>query len=88
MGLIPGSGKSPGEGNDNPLQYSCLENAMDRGVWWATFHGVAELDTAEHTGTHAYTCFKDLSFFLYSVPTAPQAASCCGPKAWDQMLKV
>ena len=35
-GLIPGSGISPGEGNGNPLQYSCLENSMDRGAWWAT----------------------------------------------------
>ena len=39
-GLIPGSGISPGEGNGNPLQYSCLENPMDRGAWWATVHGV------------------------------------------------
>ena len=37
-GSIPGSGRSPGEGNGNPLQYSCLENAMDRGAWWATAH--------------------------------------------------
>ena len=37
-GLIPGSGRSPGEGNGNPLQYSCLENPMDRGAWWATVH--------------------------------------------------
>ena len=37
MGLIPGSGRSPGEGNGNPLQYSCLENSMDRGAWWATY---------------------------------------------------
>ena len=36
---IPGSGRSPGEGNGNPLQYSCLENSMDRGVWRATVHG-------------------------------------------------
>ena len=43
-GLIPGSGRSPREGNGNPLQYSCLENSMDRGAWWATIHGVAELD--------------------------------------------
>ena len=35
LGLIPGSGKSTGEGNGNPLQYSCLENPMDRGAWWA-----------------------------------------------------
>ena len=39
MGLIPGSGRSSGEGNSNPLQYSCLENPMDRGAWWATVNG-------------------------------------------------
>ena len=39
LGLIPGSGRSPGEGNGNPLQYSCLENSTDRGTWWATVHG-------------------------------------------------
>ena len=42
---IPGSGRSPGEGNGNPLQYSCLENPMDRGAWWATVHGVAKSRT-------------------------------------------
>ena len=41
-GLIPRSGRSPGEGYDNPLQYSCLEYPMDRGAWWATVHGVAK----------------------------------------------
>ena len=39
-GLIPGLGRSPGEGNGYPLQYFCLENSMDRGAWWATVHGV------------------------------------------------
>jgi len=39
---IPGSGRSSGEGNGNPLQYSCLENSMDRGAWWATICGVTE----------------------------------------------
>ena len=39
-GSIPGSGRPPGEGNGNPLEYSCLENLMDRGAWWATVHGV------------------------------------------------
>ena len=47
LGLIPGLGISPGEGNSNPLQYSCLENPTDRGAWWATVHGVAELDKTE-----------------------------------------
>jgi len=42
MGLIPGSGRSPGRGNDNPLQYSSLENPMNRGGWWAMVHKVAE----------------------------------------------
>ena len=42
MGLIPESGRSPGEGNGNPFQYSCLGNSMNRGVWRATVHGVAK----------------------------------------------
>ena len=44
-GLIPGSGRSPGERNDYPLQYSCLENPMDRGAWWATVYGVTKSQT-------------------------------------------
>ena len=47
-GLIPGSGRSSGEGNGIPLQYSCRENPMDRGAWQATFHEVAESDMIEH----------------------------------------
>ena len=43
MRLIPGSGRSPEGGHGNPLQYSCLENPRDRGVWWATAHGVARV---------------------------------------------
>ena len=42
LGSIPGSRRSPGEGNGYPLQYSCLENSMDKGAWWATVHGVAK----------------------------------------------
>ena len=45
LGSIPGSGRSPGEGNGNPLQYSCLENPTDGGAWWATVHGVAKSRT-------------------------------------------
>ena len=42
LGLISGSGRAPGEGNGNPLQYSCLENPMSRGAWQATVHGVTK----------------------------------------------
>ena len=45
MGSIPGLGRSPGEGNGNPLQYFCLENSMDSGAWRATDHGVAKSGT-------------------------------------------
>ena len=53
LGSIPGSGRSPGEGNGNPLQYSCLENPMEGGTWWATVHAVSkELDTTERVHFH------------------------------------
>ena len=59
-GLILGSGRCPGGGHGNALQYSCLENPMNRGAWWATVRGVAKnLDTTEatsHTHTHTHTC--------------------------------
>ena len=51
--LIPGLGRFPGEGNGSPLQYSCLKNSMDRGTWWATFHGFAKSWTQLSTHTHA-----------------------------------
>ena len=53
-GSNPGSGRSPGEGNGNPLQYSCLENPMDGGAWWATVHGV----------TKSWTRLRDFTFTL------------------------
>ena len=59
-GSIPGWGRSPGGGNGNPLQYSCLENPMDRGAWWATVHGVAkswaQLSDWARACTHTHTC--------------------------------
>ena len=56
-GSIPGLGRSSGEGNGNPLQYSCLENSMDGGAWWATVHGVAK----------SRTQLSDFTFFLSCV---------------------
>ena len=47
LGLIPDPGRSPEEGNSNPFQYSCLGNPMDKRAWWATVHGVTELDMTE-----------------------------------------
>ena len=65
LGLIPGLGRSPGEGNGYPLQYSCLENPMDRGAWQATVHGVTsrtQLRACEHlhaySRTHTHTLFQ------------------------------
>ena len=52
LGSIPGLGRFPGEGNGNPLQYSCLENPMDRGAWWAIVHGVAKSRTRQSDFTH------------------------------------
>ena len=58
LDLIPGSGRSPREGNGNPLQYSCLENLMDQGAWWATVLGVTELDTTKWL-THTFGPYSD-----------------------------
>ena len=61
MGLIPESGRSPGEGNDNPLQYSCLENPMDKRTWWSIVHGITrELDMIEQLNNQA---LHDLVYF-------------------------
>ena len=53
LSSIPGSGRSPGGGNDNPLQYSCLENPMERGAWQATVHGVTK-SLRGHNGAHVH----------------------------------
>ena len=59
MGSIPGPGRSPGGGHGNPLQYSCLENPMDRGAWRATVHGVTQSHTRQkRLSTHAHVRFK------------------------------
>ena len=56
---IPGSGRCPGGGHDNPLQYSCLENPMDRRPWRVTVHGVTKSQSNKHT------LFKDTSYGIY-----------------------
>ena len=63
LGSILGLGRSPGEGNDNPLQYSCLENPMNGGAWWATVHGVAKSQTRLSNFTHSLT-FLSIIVFL------------------------
>ena len=57
VGLIPGSGRSPGEGNGNPIKNSCLRNPMDRGAWWATAHEITKswIPLSTHTHTHTHT---------------------------------
>ena len=53
LGSIPGLGRSPGKGNGNPLQYSCLENPMDGEAWWAIVHGIAKSRTQLSDFTHS-----------------------------------
>ena len=62
LGLIPGSRRSPGEENGNPLQYSCLGNPMDRGVWWATVHGVIKSRT-QPSNNYLLTKFPKQAYF-------------------------
>ena len=62
-GLIPGSGRTSGEGNGNPLQYSCLENPMDGGAWRATVHGVVESETTEWLHFHFLFFFSFIYLF-------------------------
>ena len=77
-GSIPGSGRSPGEGNGNPLQYSCLENSMDGGAWWATVHGVAKSrtrpsDLTKHVGARSTS--SNVSWISDMVKFCPQLQS-------------
>ena len=93
LGLIPGSGRCPGGGHGNPLQYSCLENPMDRGAWWAIVHDVAKNrtrlrtkhSTAQGTGSHVpqlRVCMSQLRVCMWHLEISRAAT-----KTWrSQML--
>ena len=72
-GSIPGLGRSPGEGNGNPLQYSCLENPWDRGAWWAAVHGV--LKSWTWLSTHNFHIYV----YIYTWPLNSTGLNCAGP---------
>ena len=81
LGLVPVLGRSPREGNDNPLQYCCLENSMDRGAWWATVHGVAR----------SWTQLKQLSIYpllLIIVSFLGHPSPLIGDINFDHFIKV
>ena len=65
LGSIPGSGRSSGEGNGNPLQYYCLENPMDRGAWQATVHGVAKSWTRLSDFTFFFSVYQIKKFYFW-----------------------
>ena len=87
MGSTPGCGRCPGEGNGNPLQYSCWENSTNRGTWQAIVRWIAELDTTEqltHTHTHTHTLISlFLSQWLLWMPdTSPFSLFCTQTIEW------
>ena len=77
LGLIPGLGRSPGGGHGNPLQYSCLENPMDRGAWWATVHGVTQSDTTERLSTSTAQTENSLDVLPWKSGYAKCGLSAC-----------
>ena len=64
-GSISGLGRSPGDGNGYPFQYSCLENPLETGAWWATVHGVAESDMTEQLTHYFFFYFLKIILFIY-----------------------
>ena len=90
-GLIPGLGRSPGEGNGNPRQYSCLEKPMDRGAWWAIVHEVARVrhDLATqprpHGQQHYSLCLKE-AYLSHVFPPAAPTVLCLGTQHFSIML--
>ena len=84
LGSIPGLGRSPGGGHGNPLQYSCLENPMDRGAWWATVHAGAKSRTRLRDFHSFLYCSLHWAFTVVCVLLAAACGllSCC--RAWIQ----
>ena len=76
LGSIPGLGRSPGEGNDNPLQYSCLENPMDWGAWWAAVHRVTKSQTRQSNWTEWMVLESVLVSFFYEWLTSFPSTTC------------
>ena len=83
-GLIPGSGRSPGEGNGNPLQYSCLENPMDGGAWWAALQSMR----SQRVG-HDWATSLSCSFFLsmYGGPSDPKKGNEALLHKWEVSIR-
>ena len=71
MGSIPGSGRYPGKGNDNPFQYSSLGNPVDRGAWWATVHGVIKEPKLASKQQQQYLILSSIAQFLVNDFTKP-----------------
>ena len=85
-GSIPGSGRSPGEGNGNPLQYSCLENPTDRRAWWATVHEVLKSQTrlSDFTYFHFTNLYFLMQFYPKQIsPNSVQVKDCL--KLWKSL---
>ena len=82
---IPGLGRAPGEGNSNPLQYSCLENPMDGGAWWAIVHGVTKGRTRLSDFTHFTSVYMSMLLFLF-IPPSPSPTVSTSPFSTSDSL--
>ena len=90
LGSIPGSGRSPREGNGNPLQCSCLENPMDGGAWWTTVHGVAKSRTrlSDFTFTSTSLCYLANFQHFYCAESDPCLVKCTNGIITTQLTKL